>query len=47
MVPNLQYYDMLYPITAHTALRDLSKQFWCPLYGTKNTIFWLSFETHC
>ena len=26
-------------------LKDLSKQFWCPLYGTKNSILHLSFET--
>ena len=27
------------------SLRDLSKQFWCPLYSTTNSILQLSFET--
>ena len=25
--------------------RDLSKQFWCPLYDTKNSVLQMSFET--
>ena len=24
---------------------NVSKQFWCPADSTKNSIFWLSFET--